>query len=61
MAVYTDATGAFFGVWQPAQHLGSELVDVEGTLTWIELGTRDQPRRDAFYDAVFGWGTESSA
>lgn len=61
MAVYAEAAGAFFGVWQPGQHVGAELIDSEGTLTWIELGTRDQPRSDEFYGSVFGWGTESTS
>lgn len=60
MAVYVDAAGAFFGVWQPGQHVGAELIDSEGTLTWVELGTRDQPKAHAFYGTVFGWGTQPS-
>ena len=60
MAVYTDSVGAFFGVWQPAQHLGAELVDDEGTLTWIELSAKDLDGAKGFYDAVFGWGANVS-
>lgn len=60
MAVYTDSVGAFFGVWQPAQHLGAELVDDEGTLTWIELSAKDLDGAKRFYDAVFGWGANAS-
>jgi predicted enzyme related to lactoylglutathione lyase len=55
MAVFTDAAGAFFGVWQPAEHIGAELIDEEGTLSWIELSTRDQQKSLTFYDSVFGW------
>lgn len=60
MAVYTDVTNALFGVWQPGQHIGAELIDQEGTLTWIELGTRDQPKAHAFYATVFGWTAQQS-
>ena len=60
MAVYTDAGGAFFGVWQPGQHLGAELIDQEGTLSWIELGTRDKPGAYSFYETVFGWTADVS-
>jgi predicted enzyme related to lactoylglutathione lyase len=55
MAVYADPSGAAFGVWQPGTHLGTELVDVEGTPTWIELSTRDQEAVHPFYAKVFGW------
>ncbi|MCW2614716.1 MAG: Glyoxalase/bleomycin resistance protein/dioxygenase [Frankiales bacterium] len=55
MAVFADPTGAVFGVWEPGRHIGAELVDDEGTLTWIELSTRDQPAALAFYATVFGW------
>lgn len=55
MAVYTDAVGAFFGVWQPGQHIGAEAVGEEGTLAWIELSTRDQATALPFYGRVFGW------
>ena len=60
MAVYTDSVGAFFGVWQPAEHIGAELTDEESTLTWIELSTRDLDPAKAFYDSVFGWGASVS-
>ena len=55
MAVYADPAGGFFGVWQPGDHLGAELIDSEGTFTWTELSTRDQAAAHPFYEAVFGW------
>lgn len=61
MAVFTDAGGAFFGIWEPGRHIGAELTDEEGTMTWIELGTRDAPRAHAFYETVFGWTTQVAA
>jgi predicted enzyme related to lactoylglutathione lyase len=55
MALYTDPIGAFFGVWQPRDHIGAELIDSEGTFTWTELSTRDQSAIHPFYEVVFGW------
>ena len=37
MAVFLDPAGAFFGVWQPGTHTGSELVDQAGTQSWVVL------------------------
>jgi predicted enzyme related to lactoylglutathione lyase len=55
MAIFADPTGAAFGVWQPGQHTGAELVGEEGTFTWTELSTRDQAAALPFYSKVFGW------
>ncbi|MDT7538191.1 MAG: uncharacterized protein QOJ92_300 [Frankiales bacterium] len=55
MAVFADPSGAAFGVWQPNQHIGAELIDEEGTLSWIELSTRAQDKVLPFYESVFGW------
>lgn len=60
MAIYTDPTGGFFGVWQPRDHIGAELIDSEGTFTWTELSTRDQQAAHPFYGAVFGWTPQAS-
>lgn len=55
----TDPTGAVFGVWQPKNHIGAELVNIPNTLTWNELHTRDVAAAKAFYSQVFGWQSES--
>lgn len=60
MAVYVDAGGAVFGIWQPGRHLGAELVDEQGALAWIELSTRDRTAALPFYASVFGWSDHSS-
>lgn len=60
MALYVDAAGAFFGVWQPRDHIGAQLVESEGAFAWAELSTRDQAKAKAFYEAVFGWGVRDS-
>jgi len=58
MAVFTDPTGAVFGIWQPGTFAGAELVNEPGAFAWNELGTRDVGAAKEFYGAVFGWGFE---
>lgn len=60
MAVFTDAQGAFFSVWQADQHTGAQVVREPGAFTWCELNTRDVAGSKAFYSSVFGWGAETS-
>ncbi len=55
MAVFTDPEGASFGIWEPGDFAGAELVNEPGALAWNELGTRDPAAAKAFYAAVFGW------
>lgn len=54
-----DPSGAAFGVWQPANHIGAELVNMPNTLVWNELQTRDKEGSLAFYGAIFGWTHDS--
>jgi uncharacterized protein len=56
LALFTDPEGAFFGIWEPADFAGAELVNEPGTVGWNELGTRDPEGAKRFYGAVFGWG-----
>jgi predicted enzyme related to lactoylglutathione lyase len=58
MAIFTDPTGAAFGVWQPGTFIGAEVVSESGALLWNELNTRDPEAAKAFYSDVFGWGFE---
>jgi uncharacterized protein len=55
MAVCLDNAGARFSIWQPGTHIGAELVNEPGTLTWNELATSDVDGAKAFYGTVFGW------
>jgi len=59
MVVATDPTGAVFGSWEAASHLGAELVNEPGTLTWNELTTRDLDRAMEFYGGVYGYSWQS--
>jgi predicted enzyme related to lactoylglutathione lyase len=58
MAVFTDPTGAYIGIWQAGSFAGAELVNEPGTFTYNELNTRDPDAAKAFYGAVFGWGSK---
>ena len=60
MMVFTDPGGAVLSAWQPLQHHGAQLRDVEGTFAWNELTTADQDRVLPFYEAVFGWRAHRS-
>jgi predicted enzyme related to lactoylglutathione lyase len=55
MTMIQDPAGAMFGVWQPANHIGAQLVNVPNTLVWNELQTPDPEAARNFYAAVFGW------
>ncbi|MBP6469377.1 MAG: VOC family protein [Chloroflexi bacterium] len=55
MMMALDPTGASFGVWQPKDHIGAQVVNVPNALVWNELQTRDTEAARSFYGAVFGW------
>jgi uncharacterized protein len=58
MAVLGDPTGAPFAIWQPKQHIGSQLVNVPGALTMNQLNTSDPEAATSFYSGLFGWRIE---
>jgi predicted enzyme related to lactoylglutathione lyase len=58
LAIFTDPEGAFFGIWEPADFAGAELVNEPGAFSWNELETRDPPAAKRFYGRVFGWEFE---
>jgi predicted enzyme related to lactoylglutathione lyase len=55
MAVFQDPEGAFISAWQPGDHLGAQVVNEDGSLTWNELATRHADAAKAFYQRVFMW------
>lgn len=55
MALIQDPSGAPFGLWQPAKHIGAQVVNQPNTFVWNELQTRDMETARAFYNQVFGW------
>lgn len=54
MAIAQDPNGAFFGVWQSGDVIGSELVNEPGTIVWNECLSRSPQQALDFYAAVFG-------
>jgi predicted enzyme related to lactoylglutathione lyase len=60
MAIALDPTGVGFGLWEAAQHRGSQLVNEPGTVVWNELVSPDLPAAQAFYAATLGvdWTSE---
>ena len=54
MALFTDPAGALFGVWQPGDHKGAQIVQSDGALAWAELSSRDKDAAIPFYTSVFG-------
>jgi uncharacterized protein len=54
MTIAQDPTGATFGVWQANRHIGAELANDPGTMTWNECQTRDPEAAARFYEDVFG-------
>lgn len=59
MFIAADPTGAVFGVWQARAHIGAELVNEPGGITWEDLRSPDADTARAFYTAVFGYRTEA--
>ncbi|MFF3487237.1 VOC family protein [Streptomyces sp. NPDC002701] len=58
LAIASDPSGAVFGIWQAAAHLGASITGVPGTLAWNELITRDSAGVARFYERVFGYQEE---
>jgi uncharacterized protein len=55
MSVITDPTGGVFRTWEPREHRGAQLVNVNGTWNWSDLYTPDPSLAEPFYRALFGW------
>ncbi|MEM7322222.1 MAG: VOC family protein [Actinomycetota bacterium] len=58
MAVIGDPSGAAVSLWQAQEHIGAEIVNEHGTLTWNECQTPDVDAAAKFYAELFGWTTE---
>lgn len=57
MGLIESPTGEIFGLWQPKERIGSELVNEHGSLVWNELWSTDVNRSRAFYVDLFGYST----
>ncbi|MGD1240923.1 VOC family protein [Mycobacterium seoulense] len=61
MGLCADRSGAVFGLWQPLEHRGFQIVGEAGSPVWHQLTTRDHHAAVDFYREVFGWHTEQTA
>jgi predicted enzyme related to lactoylglutathione lyase len=57
-AIGSDPSGAVFGIWQAAAHLGTAVSGVPGTPAWNELLTFESASVAKFYRMVFGYEEE---
>ncbi len=55
MAVVQDPGGAVFGLWQPNEMVGAQLVNDAGAFTSTQLVTGDPQQAMEFYTDLFGW------
>lgn len=58
MTAMMDPNGALVSMWQPKEHIGAQITQVEGTVAWVELCTNNPDKADEFYTGVFGWATK---
>jgi predicted enzyme related to lactoylglutathione lyase len=59
MSVLFDPANAGICIWQPGGHIGAEIVNAHGALTWNELHTSDIDAAESFYGGLFGWTFEA--
>ncbi len=60
LLIGSDPSGAVFGVWQAAAHLGTDVSGVPGAPVWNELLTFESAGVAKFYERVFGLEAERS-
>lgn len=60
MAFVADPEGAVVAFWQAGDHVGAEVFNVPGAMTWNELSTRDVAAAKTFYAQALGWEFEVS-
>ncbi|MCU7825328.1 VOC family protein [Kitasatospora sp. DSM 101779] len=59
MAQLSDPAGVQFAIWQAGETQGLDAVTDANTFCWAELHTADPAAATAFYQALFGWRTET--
>ncbi len=59
MFLATDPAGAVFGVWQPLDFIGAEIVNEPGALVWNELNSKDPDAAASFYPKALGTAVTS--
>ncbi len=58
MALAVDPSGAAFGIWQAAEHIGISRYNEPGALTWEHAEVEDTSVARDFYSRVFGFSYE---
>jgi uncharacterized protein len=58
MVIALDPQGNPFGIWQSAEHTGTQIVNEPGALIWNEAAVDDVEAAQAFYSEVFGFSFE---
>jgi predicted enzyme related to lactoylglutathione lyase len=58
MVVVQDPAGVYINFWEPRRHIGAEIVNEHGALTWNEIATRDAEPALSFYRDLLGWEFE---
>jgi predicted enzyme related to lactoylglutathione lyase len=58
MAFGADPEGATIAFWQAGDHVGGEVFNAPGSMTWNELNTRDVDAAMTFYGEALGWEFE---
>jgi uncharacterized protein len=60
MVMIQDPQEAFVALWQAKNHIGSQLVNEPGSVTWNELMTKDADAAADFYSKVLRVETEKA-
>ncbi|WP_109474562.1 VOC family protein [Ornithinimicrobium cavernae] len=58
MGLYTDPTGAVFGVWQYGDHTGFNVYDSPGSVSWCEAMVGEFETGKEFYARAFDFSYE---
>ena len=55
MTMGLDPSGASFGLWQAGRHVGTQVYNEPGGLSWEDLRSTDPDPARAFYAGLLGW------
>ncbi len=57
--VIQDPEGAYLGVWQAKNHIGSSYKNIHGAITWMEHASRNSDAAIKFYGKIFNWTSKT--
>ncbi|TNE43264.1 MAG: VOC family protein [Deltaproteobacteria bacterium] len=55
----SDPFGAVFALWQAKDHVGGQVSEIPGTVTWTEINVKDMEAAKAFYSELCNWRCET--